>query len=93
MRIGFPWSPELVERSLRSCGGTIAATRTALQEGAAVYLAGGTHHARADRGAGCAATRVTGVRMESRSADTAARHRYRCKAFILRLYRTKGGRR
>ena len=51
-RIGFPWSPELVERSLRSCGGTIAATRTALQEGAAVYLAGGTHHARADRGAG-----------------------------------------
>ena len=51
-RIGFPWSPELVERSLRSCGGTLAATRTALQEGAAVYLAGGTHHARADRGAG-----------------------------------------
>lgn len=51
-RIGFPWSPELVERSLRSCGGTLAATRTALQRGAAVYLAGGTHHARADRGAG-----------------------------------------
>jgi acetoin utilization deacetylase AcuC-like enzyme len=51
-RIGFPWSAELVERSLRSCGGTIAATRRALQAGAAVYLAGGTHHARADRGAG-----------------------------------------
>ncbi|MEO6595255.1 MAG: histone deacetylase [Planctomycetota bacterium] len=51
-RIGFPWSPELVERSLRSCGGTLAATRTALQEGAAVYLAGGTHHARRDQGAG-----------------------------------------
>ena len=51
-RIGFPWSPELVERSLRSCGGTIAAARIALQHGAAVYLAGGTHHARADRGAG-----------------------------------------
>ena len=51
-RIGFPWSPELVERSLRSCGGTIAAMRVALHEGAAVYLAGGTHHARADRGAG-----------------------------------------
>jgi acetoin utilization deacetylase AcuC-like enzyme len=52
LRIGFPWSPELVERSLRSCGGTVAATRLALQHGAAVYLAGGTHHARADRGAG-----------------------------------------
>ena len=51
-RIGFPWSPELVERSLRSCGGTLAAARVALHEGAAVYLAGGTHHARADQGAG-----------------------------------------
>ena len=51
-RIGFPWSTELVERSLRSCGGTVAATRTALGDGAAVYLAGGTHHARRDRGAG-----------------------------------------
>lgn len=51
-RIGFPWSPELVERSLRSCGGTLAAARTALTDGAAVYLAGGTHHARAAQGAG-----------------------------------------
>lgn len=51
-RIGFPWSAELVERSLRSCGGTLAATRTALGRGAAVYLAGGTHHARQDQGAG-----------------------------------------
>lgn len=51
-RIGFPWSPELVERSLRSCGGTLAAAREALAGGAAAYLAGGTHHARADRGAG-----------------------------------------
>ncbi|MFK7742233.1 MAG: histone deacetylase [Planctomycetota bacterium] len=51
-RIGFPWSPELVERSLRSCGGTIAAARIALQQGRAAYLAGGTHHSRADRGAG-----------------------------------------
>ena len=51
-RIGFPWSEELVERSLRSCGGTLAATRSAVRGGAAIYLAGGTHHARADRGAG-----------------------------------------
>jgi acetoin utilization deacetylase AcuC-like enzyme len=51
-RIGFPWSPELVERSLRSCGGTVAAARAALVQGVGVYLAGGTHHARADRGAG-----------------------------------------
>ncbi|MDA7936679.1 histone deacetylase [bacterium] len=51
-RIGFSWSPELVERCLRSCGGTIAAAQVAMQHGHACYLAGGTHHARADRGAG-----------------------------------------
>lgn len=51
-RIGFPWSAELVERSLRSCGGTVAAARRAVADGRAAYLAGGTHHARADRGAG-----------------------------------------
>jgi acetoin utilization deacetylase AcuC-like enzyme len=51
-RIGFPWSPELVERSRRSVGGTIAAARVALDEGWAVNLAGGTHHAYADHGEG-----------------------------------------
>jgi len=51
-RIGFPWSPAMVERSRRSAGATIAAARTALVEGAAVNLAGGTHHAFADRGEG-----------------------------------------
>ena len=44
-RIGFPWSPELIERSRRSVGGTIAACRAALHQGIAVNLAGGTHHA------------------------------------------------
>lgn len=53
-RIGFPWSPQLVERSRRSVGGTISACRTALteHEGLAVNLAGGTHHAHPDFGAG-----------------------------------------
>ena len=51
-RIGFPWSPEMVERSRRSVGATIAAARTALDEGVAANLAGGTHHAFADRGEG-----------------------------------------
>ncbi len=50
--IGFPWSPEMVERSRRSAGATIAACRAAFDEGAAVNLAGGTHHAHADRGEG-----------------------------------------
>jgi acetoin utilization deacetylase AcuC-like enzyme len=51
-RLGFPWSPELVERSRRSVGGTINACRAALDEGIAVNLAGGTHHAFPDFGAG-----------------------------------------
>jgi len=51
-RIGFPWSPALVERSRRSVGGTICAGRAALQDGVAVNLAGGTHHAFPDYGAG-----------------------------------------
>jgi acetoin utilization deacetylase AcuC-like enzyme len=51
-RIGFPWSPAMVERARRSVGGTIAAARLAATEGAAVNLAGGTHHAFRDHGAG-----------------------------------------
>ncbi|HEU4621526.1 MAG TPA: histone deacetylase [Burkholderiaceae bacterium] len=50
--IGFPWSPEMVERSRRSAGATIGACRTALEEGVSVNLAGGTHHAYADKGSG-----------------------------------------
>ena len=51
-RIGFPWSPEMVQRSLRSTSATVAAGRAALQDGLAVHLAGGTHHAFADAGQG-----------------------------------------
>ncbi len=50
--IGFPWSPEMVERSCRSAGATIAACQTALIEGVAANLAGGTHHAYAHKGSG-----------------------------------------
>lgn len=50
--IGFPWSPQMVERSRRSVGATIQACRAALEDGVAVNLAGGTHHAYVDRGEG-----------------------------------------
>ena len=50
--IGFPWSSEMVERSRRSAGATIAACRSAVADGVAVNLAGGTHHAHSDRGEG-----------------------------------------
>ena len=51
-RIGLPWSPELVERSRRSVGGTMEACRAALTDGIAISLSGGTHHAFADQGEG-----------------------------------------
>lgn len=51
-RIGFPWSPAMVERSRRSSGATLAAARIALTQGIAVNLAGGTHHAMFDAGEG-----------------------------------------
>ncbi len=50
--IGFPWSDAMVERSRRSAGATLAAVRAALQEGIAANMAGGTHHASANRGSG-----------------------------------------
>lgn len=51
-RIGFPWSERMVERSRRASGGTLEACLAALEEGFAANLAGGTHHAFADRGEG-----------------------------------------
>ena len=53
-RIGFPWSAAMVERSRRSAGATLAACRSALEpdQGCAVNLAGGTHHAHRDFGSG-----------------------------------------
>ena len=50
--IGFPWSEKMVERSRRSAGATVAAAKTALNEGIAINLAGGTHHAYRDMGSG-----------------------------------------
>jgi acetoin utilization deacetylase AcuC-like enzyme len=51
-RLGFPWSPALVERSYRAVGGTVEAARHALAHGIAMNLAGGTHHAFPDHGEG-----------------------------------------
>ena len=50
--IGFPWSEAMVERSRRSVGASIEATRVAQHEGVAANLAGGTHHASAEAGSG-----------------------------------------
>lgn len=70
-KIGFPWSPGLVERSRRSVGGTIGAGRAALQDGTGVNLAGGTHHAFADRGEGFCVFNDVAVAIETLRAEGA----------------------
>ena len=57
--IGFPWSAAMAERARRSVGATVAAAQVAAGsaagapgEGVAANLAGGTHHAHADKGSG-----------------------------------------
>ncbi|MBU0603197.1 MAG: histone deacetylase [Gammaproteobacteria bacterium] len=50
--VGFPWSAQMIERSRRSAGATMAACRAALRDGVSVNLAGGTHHAKRASGAG-----------------------------------------
>jgi acetoin utilization deacetylase AcuC-like enzyme len=50
--IGFPWSEAMSERARRSVGATVAACRSALRDGIAANLSGGTHHAYADKGSG-----------------------------------------
>ncbi|MCL4131929.1 UNVERIFIED_CONTAM: hypothetical protein GTU68_060327 [Idotea baltica] len=51
-RIGFPQSPELVNRSRRSCQGTFTAALAALKTGIGMNIAGGTHHAYTSHGEG-----------------------------------------
>ena len=51
-RLGLPWSESLVRRSFYAAGGTLAATQVSFAEGYSSNLAGGTHHAFADRGEG-----------------------------------------
>ncbi|TVP56032.1 MAG: histone deacetylase [Gemmatimonadales bacterium] len=72
-RIGFPWSPGLVERSRRSAGGTIGAARGALVDGTGVNLAGGTHHAFAGHGEGFCVFNDVAVAIEALRADGSIR--------------------
>ena len=51
-RLGLPWSEALWQRSRLAAAGTLLAARTALDQGLAANLAGGTHHAFADHGEG-----------------------------------------
>lgn len=52
LALGLPWSERLVERGRRATGATIQAAEAALDDGVAMNLGGGTHHAFPDSGHG-----------------------------------------
>jgi len=52
LRSGFPHSKQLIERELVITGGSLQASLFALENGIAFNIAGGTHHAYADRAEG-----------------------------------------
>ena len=51
-RLGLPLSQALVQRGCAAVGGTLLTARLALEEGLACNVAGGSHHAFPDHGAG-----------------------------------------
>lgn len=51
-RIGFPLSPQLVERELRIAEGTVRSALAAMERGIGFNIAGGTHHAGSNWGEG-----------------------------------------
>jgi acetoin utilization deacetylase AcuC-like enzyme len=72
-RIGFPWSLQLVERSRRSVGGTIAACQAALEDGLSANLGGGTHHAYPDHGEGYCVFNDVAIAARAMQAESSAR--------------------
>lgn len=83
--IGFPWSTAMVERSRRSAGATVAAARMALHEGVAANLAGGTHHAYADKGGGFCVFNDAAVAARLMQAEMGRRQRTPVRVAIIDL--------
>ena len=83
--IGFPWSERMVSRSLRSVGATVAAARAALVEGVACQLAGGTHHASANKGSGFCVFNDVAVAARLMQAETHRRHRRLLRVWVIDL--------
>jgi len=83
--IGFPWSEAMVARSRRSVGATISAARAALTTGLATNLAGGTHHASADRGGGYCVFNDAAVAARLMQAEWHRSHRQLLRVAIIDL--------
>ena len=83
--LGLSWSPELAERARRSVGATIGAARAALGEGFAAQLAGGSHHAHADRGSGWCVFNDVAVAARLMQAEWHRHHRRLLRVAVIDL--------
>jgi len=83
--IGFPWSEAMVARSRRSVGATILAARAALAAGVAANLAGGTHHASADKGGGYCVFNDAAVAARLMQAEWHRSHRQLLRVAVIDL--------
>ena len=83
--IGFPWTERMVERSRRSVGATIGAARAALAEGVAANLAGGTHHASADKGGGYCVFNDAAVAARLMQAEWHRLHKQPLRVWVIDL--------
>ena len=85
--IGFPWSPEMVARSRRSVGATVMAARAALMQGQGISanLAGGTHHAYADKGSGFCVFNDAAVAARLMQSEWSRHHLHPLKVAIIDL--------
>jgi acetoin utilization deacetylase AcuC-like enzyme len=83
--IGFPWSPRMVGRARRSVGATVAAARAALRDGVGANLAGGTHHAYADKGSGYCVFNDVAVAARLMQAETHRLHRRLLRVAVIDL--------
>ncbi len=83
--IGFPWSEAMAARARRSVGATISAARAALAGGVAANLAGGTHHAMADKGGGYCVFNDVAVAARLMQAERHRTHRQLLRVAVIDL--------
>ena len=69
--IGFPMTPSVALRARTACAGTLLTGRLALEHGIACNTAGGSHHARAEQGAGFCVFNDVAVAIRVLQADGA----------------------
>lgn len=69
LALELPYSPELVDFFMLQVGGTIIAAERALEDGMAVHIGGGFHHAFADHGEGFCVFNDIAVALEKLRQD------------------------